>query len=344
MRVAYCSAMILAGVTAFSGATAPAGTAGERITTIEAVNGLVTAVAQDGSRVSWLREVPDESCAAIIQVRNLATGRDVALRTGTQCSEDVLSLADDRFVYAVSTSQGISETDGRFLTRTIGNRQVRKVCDYALLHGSGVPKATLVARGDAKLSIATAVGRSIETGDGCSKVWLVDRHGGSRPFAQVRPSPFIAVSAGRIAVARNIAVTSGATHRIEIRDSAGRLIRAVHGSGTVRAIALSRLIVAVLLRQPSGVLTLEVRAIASQGSVWSRLVPEGAAPALSAAGATVVYAVGNEIWTADKATKASTLLAASNSTPIGLSIEGRRVVWAESSDAKSVIRSVQVGG
>ncbi|HEY8791792.1 MAG TPA: hypothetical protein VIL96_02785, partial [Gaiellaceae bacterium] len=54
-----------------------------------------------------------------------------------------------------------------------------------------------------------------------------------------------------------------------------------------------------------------------------------AANELSVSGDTIVYHVKTKIHVLDARTGNDSVLAASKATPIGLSVEGRRVAWAE---------------
>jgi hypothetical protein len=61
---------------------------------------------------------------------------------------------------------------------------------------------------------------------------------------------------------------------------------------------------------------------------------------LSAAGRNVVFATGHVIRRLDAKTGAVTVLAMAVRKPVGLSIEGRRVVWAENMRRFARLRAV----
>lgn len=61
---------------------------------------------------------------------------------------------------------------------------------------------------------------------------------------------------------------------------------------------------------------------------------------LSASGQSVVFATGRVIRRLDARTGAVSALATARRTPVGLTIEGRRVVWAENMRGGAQIRAV----
>lgn len=65
---------------------------------------------------------------------------------------------------------------------------------------------------------------------------------------------------------------------------------------------------------------------------------------LSVSGRTVVFHTERTIWALDATTGKRTLVAVAKGKPIGLSIEGRRIAWAENVGRAGRIRAVQLGG
>jgi WD40 repeat protein len=125
----------------------------------------------------------------------------------------------------------------------------------------------------------------------------------------------------------------GARTRIEIRNArTGRLEQTIVASGRAQAIALSRSIVAVLADG-----RLSVYACASGKRLVTRRLPRGVAPELSAAGRNVVFRTGRTIWLSGP--HGLRRLALADATPVGLSIEGRRVAWAENVRGRGRIRA-----
>ncbi len=107
-----------------------------------------------------------------------------------------------------------------------------------------------------------------------------------------------------------------------------------------RALALARNVAVVLAgRRETPVLELyEV----GTGALVSRVaVPRGSG-SLSAAGRHVVFRVGKAIWLLDVTTRRKRVLARAAAIPLGLSLEGQRVAWAENIGRGGRIRMVSL--
>jgi hypothetical protein len=132
---------------------------------------------------------------------------------------------------------------------------------------------------------------------------------------------------------------------VEIRDAAtGALVASFSPKGTVKAVAVSAQVVAVLVqRGPSKQIE---RYDAETGApVDTTTVPSTTANTLAIAGPAIVYQTHREIWLYDARGGKKTRLARAGATPIGLSIEDRRVAWAEnvSTDVRESRRSRCLG-
>jgi hypothetical protein len=73
-------------------------------------------------------------------------------------------------------------------------------------------------------------------------------------------------------------------------------------------------------------------------------VPAGTAPELTASDQVVVFRVGRSIRSVAVATQKVTTLTQAAATPIGLSIAGARVAWAENVKGRGRIRALTVRG
>jgi hypothetical protein len=127
---------------------------------------------------------------------------------------------------------------------------------------------------------------------------------------------------------------------VEIRDAVSGEVKATFApSGTVVAVALTTATAAGLVHDGKRA-RVEVYD-ARKGSRLARAsVPLGAKD-LSIAGRTIVYRVGRTIYVLDWRRGAPTKLAVAKARPYGLSIEGRRVAWAENlSRGMSRVRAV----
>jgi len=109
--------------------------------------------------------------------------------------------------------------------------------------------------------------------------------------------------------------------------------------GHARAIALGPDYVALLVDHDPGV---HVELYNLNGSLRRAAAVSSRVGSLSAAGRNIVFATGPAIRRLDARTGAVTALAAARRAPVGLTIEGRRVVWAENGRGSARIRSVTV--
>jgi hypothetical protein len=127
---------------------------------------------------------------------------------------------------------------------------------------------------------------------------------------------------------------------VEIRDArTGRLIERFAIGGHARAIALGPDYVALLVDHDPGV---RVELYSLNGSRRSRAVAvPSSVRSLSATGRSVVFAAGTVIRRLDARTGAVTTLATTRWAPVGLTIEDRRVVWAENVRGAARIRALR---
>ena len=113
---------------------------------------------------------------------------------------------------------------------------------------------------------------------------------------------------------------------VEVRDVVtGTLVSSFAPRGRVLDVALDGDRAAVLVDTGSA-LQIEQYAVHSGRALEAARVPDGARD-LDVGGGTVVYRVGNDIWRLSS--RRASLVAHAASRPIGLSIDGRRIAWAE---------------
>ena len=160
------------------------------------------------------------------------------------------------------------------------------------------------------------------------------RVNGRPPVIPGVPAPAIfALSQGRVAVApaRSPSPEGESVLRtaedgpVVVNDLTGRLLLRVDLQGIVRDIALSGPTLAILLEQPDGsklILRFDVPSGKSLGSTRVALAAQDLA---TAAGGTI-FRVRRDIHLLGP--KGLRLLQRASGTPIGLSIEGRRISWA----------------
>ena len=73
-------------------------------------------------------------------------------------------------------------------------------------------------------------------------------------------------------------------------------------------------------------------------------VPKATAPQLTANDRTIVFHVGRSIRAVSVASHAVRVLTRAAATPIGLSLEGNRLAWAENTGRAARIRALYVSG
>jgi hypothetical protein len=118
----------------------------------------------------------------------------------------------------------------------------------------------------------------------------------------------------------------------------------VSPTGTVRALALSATALAVLVKHTGGGLAIERYAIPAGTLITSTPVSARASSqVLDISGRWIVYRVGRYIRIVDDL-GGNRLLAIALGIPIGVSIEGRRVAWAENALARHRFRAAFVPG
>jgi hypothetical protein len=118
---------------------------------------------------------------------------------------------------------------------------------------------------------------------------------------------------------------------VEIRDATtGNLVAQFTPPGTVRALALSGSVAAVVDELGNGTTAIErydptTGALIGDTQLATDVRVSGS---LSASGDELFYAVGDDIEAMDATTGAQRVLAVSPGAPIGLSVVGKRVAWA----------------
>ena len=122
--------------------------------------------------------------------------------------------------------------------------------------------------------------------------------------------------------------------------SDGALLAAFSPAGTIRALALSGTRAVVLVEAADGSKRVERYDAATGAFLGMTPVSSGVAPDFDIAGEWIVYRTGRAIRLIDAVTGAKQLLVTAPVTPLGLSIESRRVAWAENRRGHGRVRSV----
>jgi hypothetical protein len=127
---------------------------------------------------------------------------------------------------------------------------------------------------------------------------------------------------------------------VEVRDvDTGSLVASVSPGAAPLAIGLSSTVIGVLGRS-GGRLILGWYGLATGKQLGTLRLPLGASPELSVGDTAIVFRVGRSIRVVDVHTKRIRTVAKAAGTPIGLSIAGDRVAWAENVAGRGRIRAI----
>lgn len=338
MRRALLIAFVLASVASASAQAAP-------VRTLAGTPRPIVHFAHDGNAIAWI----DRRACLPVRIRLLA--RDLQRRVGsagggacTGYRPPGLAIGATRAVWG-ETFFGSTTEYLETYTAAFHERRPALVEELhsEYVYGGGLRVTALAGDG------ATLVYGLVEFNDcfcddvSCPPCSYQPTGGGVRRLVgrEVRvvpgapPAVLVAAATGRIAVVPadptprpKATLTAALGGPVEIRDvRTGALLRAVNPLGTVRAVGLSRQTLAVLVDGPAG-RAIERYDVAS-GLLRDRVsVSDDAAPEIDVANDVVVYRVGRAVRLV-RANGTTTRIALARATPIGLSIEGGRVAWAE---------------
>ncbi len=317
-----------------------------RPTTVFTAAGRIVAFAQDGPRIAWISG-GDRSrrCAWAVRVRTLPGARENELTraAGPTCRHRMqlaagtvpLALAGRAAVWALPNSG--NTTHVRVVAGALGQRE-RQLAELAYANSNYEEGDHLggVAGDGSTLAYSTYRIR-VEDVEDCELqgvcptviagggVWRVVGRA-RRQLRETPPASVVAASERKLVLAR--ASTDG-TGLVEVRHArSGALVRAFDVGGSVRAVALWRGWTAVLVRDSRG-FRVERRFTQTGSLVGTTRVPPNTAAQLSVFGNRIVFRVGRAIRAINAETGKVSTLARAASRPIGLSLEGRRLAWAE---------------
>ncbi len=156
----------------------------------------------------------------------------------------------------------------------------------------------------------------------------------------------LATASGRIAIApinpvpgvdQSVEPSNGT---VELRRAdSGQLLRTIATAGPVRAVALSRRLLACIVETPTQkrIAWYSVGSGDLLGSLW---VPTEVANELDISSGRIVFHRERRVRLLKTSDQTVRLLAREPNEPIGLSIEGRRVAWAVNGAARGRIRTI----
>lgn len=129
---------------------------------------------------------------------------------------------------------------------------------------------------------------------------------------------------------------------VEIRNVAtGTRIASVAPNGTPIAIGLSATVLAILGHTGNG-LVLSWYSARSGKLLDFVTVPKATAPVLATGRSSIVYRVGRKIYSVDVRSHHVRTVAKAAGTPIGLSLAGNRLAWAEDVGGRGRIRAITI--
>lgn len=305
----------------------------------------IYAFAQDGDWIGWV------TGDAGVHVRRLTTRKTWVVgkvNDRGRLSSAVIALAGQRAIWAWNS--GGNNDEESLVTGAPGRRPAFVDVIDGDLRGTGGGARFAGVSGDAAdLAYGVVVEKCVNRPFGCDVPWtdplvvtgggvtLVPKQlSGQRPPAipGVAPAAIFTVAQGRVAVAPARSPTPSGPWvprvaedgPVDVYDlNGGRLMR-VYFAGLVRDVALGGHTLAVLQEQPDGSRVIR-RFDARNGAYLSggATVATGATD-LAASGSGIVFRVGRAIYMLRKGTPR--LVGRASATPIGLSIEGRRIAWA----------------
>jgi hypothetical protein len=346
--------------------SAPAGSKPQTLFT--RTGGPIAAFAQDGPQIAWF--APGVRSCNTVHVRSVGNGRQVVLpQAGARnvtCTWDVgstpvsLALAGADVLWTLRESLPLPFD--YVLGAGVGTRERKERRFQELAHtrnGAGLWLGGISGDGSTLVYAATSIDYIDEAGclAGTGPCDMEVAGGGVYRVVASEPPKLlpgtdttgaVAVAASSGAVAYVPAGAVGKQGRplavadlpIEIVDAiTGTSIAHVRPQGTPLALTLTPHILATLERTPTG---LSVAWYSRTTGLSEGSVPVSArtSPQLTATDQTIVYRVGRSIRAIDMATSSSRMLAQAAADPVGLSLEGRRVAWAENLKGSARIRAL----
>ncbi len=330
-----------------------------KLHTLVTTHGDVYAFAQDGDRIAWV------GGDAKVRVRSLSARRTDVLGSVTpveRASTAILALAGQRALW--SWDAGGNSTEYPLVVGARGHRQVEIAHLGGGLRGMGDGHDLVGVAGDGTTLAYAWVAETcpgepygcnlfdaplVVDGGGVSIAsWAAPVGPRARFFPAVLPvippPALFALAQASVAVAPARTTTPvGTAPRViedgpvEVYDLSGHLLLRVPFQGLVRDLAISGRTLAVLLERPDGTKMLEQFTVPLSNFTAAAPVPL-AATDVSAGSGGIVFRAGRDIYVLRP--EHAKLLARAAARPIGLSIEGKRIAWAENVHGKGRIEAV----
>lgn len=328
----------------------------------------IAAFAQDGPYLAWFS--PGTNACNAVHLRSLTTGVEVKLPSQTvhnvtcrfarAVAEPVgLALAGTRALWTLPQSTPLPLD--YLLGASVGDTMERRFQEVAHTpRGVGQWLGGVAGSGNTLTYAITTVDYEDEAGclAGTSPCTLVKSGGGvfrvhGRVAVHVpdtQPAVDVATSGDAIAyvptngIAKDGRPHAGADLPVTIVDAdTGQQIAAVVPQGVPAAIALSSRVLATLERTALGLRLAWYSAHTGQ-PLGSVPVPKATTPSLSANDRVIVFRVGRSIRAVDVASHRVRTLFRTARKPIGLSLSGSWLRWAENVGTSARIRAAYVNG
>jgi hypothetical protein len=328
----------------------------------------IVAFAQDGPYIAWFS--PAVRGCNTVSLRSLSSGvqiqlpkqsaRNVTCRFVRAASEPVgLALAGTRALWTLPQKTPLPLD--YLLGAAVGDTVERRFQEVAHTpRGIGQWLGGVAGRGATLTYAVTAVDYEDEAAclAGTGKCTLVKSGGGVyRVHGRVpvhvpdtEPAVEVATSGSAIAyvptsgIAKDGRPRAGADLPVTIVDAnTGEQFAAVVPQGVPIAIALSAHVLATLEQTPLGLRLAWYRSTTGQ-PLGSVPVPETTAPLLAANDRVIVFRVGRSIRAVDVPTHRVHALVRAAAVPVGLSLSGGWLRWAENIGSSARIRALYVSG
>ena len=366
MRVLLAAAVSLAAAAVSSaGATTP------RIETlVPLARGTISAFAQDDRLIAWF--TPDAKGCNAVHVRSVFNGlkvdlpkqrdsHNVTCRWNIRHSPVTLAIAGKTSNVLWTLHENSPLQFDYLVGAGAGDRRERRLQELAhTTRGNGLWFGGVAGDGTTLAYAVTSVDYEDEAGclAGTHSCLMKIAGGGVyRVVGRQRPklvpgtthgAVALAAGGGRIAYVGTGSITkrgkpvAGADLPIQVVDAAdGHVDSSVQPQGTPIAIALSAHVLATLERTPLG-LRLGWYSPSSGLAIGSAPVAFATSPELTVSDKVVVFHVGRSIRAVEIATGRVKTLITAAAPPIGLSIEGGRLAWAENLKHGARIRALHV--
>jgi hypothetical protein len=306
--------------------------------------GPIAAFAQDGSQMAWF--APGVRSCNTVRVRSLDNGLQAVLPQATArnvtCTWDVgstpvaLALAGTDVLWTLREALPLPFDYVLGAGVATHERRERRFQEVAhTKNGAGLWLGGVSGDGSTLVYGATSVDYVDEAGclAGTGTCTMEVAGGGVYRIAGSEPPKLVPGTDATGAVA--VAASSGAVAYVP----AG----AVGKQGRPLALALTPHVLATLERTPLG---LRIAWYTRTTGLAEGSVPVSArtSPQLTANDQAIVYRVGRSIRAVDLGTNTSRTLVQAAADPVGLSLEGRRLAWAENLKGSARIRALYVPG